>query len=131
MEPVVFEHSDKNIPVHDDTIVRKFFLHAVTTFDRTLRYFFLHPEKVPEYKNWFGFKSNKAAPQVEELKEFRADLLQLAENLEFRNTSNDFMKKLDKDITKINESDKVIVKADKTSNKYFMSKEVYHRFTQN
>ena len=128
MEPIVFENSDKNIPVHDDTIFRKLFLHAVSTFDRTLRYatyFFLHPEEVPAPKNWYEFKSNRPAPNVEELKEFRKDLLKLSENLEFRNTTNSFMGKLNDDIERINETNKVIIKADKTSNKYLIDKDSY------
>ena len=128
MEPIVSENSDKNIPVHDNTIFRKLFLDAVTTFDRTLRFaanFFLHPELKPKPKNWYGFKSNNPAPHVKELQGFREDLLLLSENLEFRNTSNEFMRELNDDIEKINETNKVIVKADKTSNRYLMEKDEY------
>ena len=86
MEPIVFENSDKNIPVHDYTIVKKLFLHALTVFDRTLRFashFFLNPDEVPEHKNWYEFKSNKPAPHVPELKDFRNDLLKMSENVHY------------------------------------------------
>ena len=66
-------------------------------------------------KNWFGFKSNNPPPHVKELKGFQNDLLKLTEKLEFKPRTNDFMEVLKEDKT-----DKVIVKADKTTNKYLM-----------
>ena len=66
MEPSVFEHSDKNIPVHDNTVYRKMFINAVATLDYAVRWaahIFLNPHEAPkEKKNNFGFPSNKAAP---------------------------------------------------------------------
>ena len=100
----------------------------MTIFDRSLRFashFFLNPNEVPAYKNWYDFKSNKPAPHVKELKDFRNDLLKMSENLEFRDRTNEFMKKLNTDVARINDTEKVIVKADKTSNRYLMEKNDY------
>ena len=128
MEPIVFENSDKNIPVHGRKTFLKMFINAVEVFDKNLRwaaYFFLNPDKVPAHKNWYGFKSNNPAPYVKELKDFQDDLLKLTKNLEFRTSQNDFMDELNRDLEKIDETQKVIVNADKTSNKYLIEKDDY------
>ena len=104
------------------------FINAVEVFDKNLRwaaYFFLNPDKVPAHKNWYGFKSNNPAPYVKELKDFQDDLLKLTKNLEFRTSQNDFMDELNRDLEKIDETQKVIVNADKTSNKYLIEKDDY------
>ena len=92
---------------------------------RWAAYFFLNPDKVPAHKNWYGFKSNNPAPYVKELKDFQDDLLKLTKNLEFRTSQNDFMDELNRDLEKIDETQKVIVNADKTSNKYLIEKDDY------
>ena len=137
MEPFVFEHSDKNIPVADRKTYRKGLIESVGNLDNKMRwaaFFFLNPDKVPPAKNWFKFKSIKPAPPLKDLghpdaivamKGFQDDLLKLTENIEFENSTNDFMKTLKADLTKINETKKVIVKADKTSNKYLMEPDKY------
>ena len=78
MEPFVFDHSDKNIPVHDDAVFRKMFINAVATLDYVVRWaahIFLNPHEAPKEKK--------------------------------------------------NASDKIVVNADKTSNKYFAPKVIY------
>ena len=94
MEPFVFEYSDKNIPVHDERTYRKMFINAVETFDKNLRwaaFFFLNPDKVPEHKNWYNFKSNNPAPQVLELKPFQDAMMKLTQNLEISNLDTAMM----------------------------------------
>ena len=133
MEPIVFENSDKNIPVHDVRTFRKMFINAVETFDKNLRwaaFFFLNPDKVPLHKNMYGFKSNNPAPPVKELKPFQDDLLKLTQNLEFRTHTNEFMEELGKDLEKVNNTDKIIVNADKTSNKYLVEKDDYRKLLE-
>ena len=128
METIVFEHSDKNIPVSDKKTYLKMFISAVWKFDNNLRwatFFYLNPDMVPPVKNWFGFKSNNPPPHVKELKGFQNDLLKLTENLEFKPRTNDFMEILKEDLAKIDNTDKVIVKADKTTNKYLMEPTEY------
>ena len=133
MEPFVFEYSDKNIPVHDERTYRKMFINAVETFDKNLRwaaFFFLNPDKVPEHKNWYNFKSNNPAPQVLELKPFQDAMMKLTQNLEFRHCNDEFMEELKKDVKKIGSTNKVIVNADKTSNKYLVGKDDYKKLLE-
>ena len=128
METIVFEHSDKNIPVTDKKTYLNMFISAVWKFDNNLRwatFFYLNPDMVPPVKNWFGFKSNNPPPHVKELKGFQNDLLKLTEKLEFKPRTNDFMEVLKEDLAKIDNTDKVIVKADKTTNKYLMEPTKY------
>ena len=130
MDPIVFENSDKNIPVHDRKTFLKTFINAVEVFDRNLRwatFFYLNPNLVPQQKNWYGFKSNNPAPQVMELNSFQNDLLKLAQNVEFRTCRNNFMEELNRDLERVNETQKLIVNADKTSNKYLIGKDNYKK----
>ena len=128
MEPIVFDHSDKNITVPDRKTFCKIFINAVEIFDKNLRwaaYFYLNPDKVPPVKNWYGFKSNNPPPHVKELKFFQDDLLKMTQRLEFKPRTNEFMDVLNEDIERIDNTDKVIVKADKTNNKYLIEKNEY------
>ena len=59
------------------------------------------------------------------MKRFQEAMLKLIEDIEFKTSTNSFMKILKDDLTKINETEKVIVKADKTSNNYLMEPEKY------
>ena len=54
METIVFEHSDKNIPVSDKKTYLNMFICAVWKFDNNLRwatFFYLNPDMVPPVKN--------------------------------------------------------------------------------
>ena len=90
----------------------------------------MNPNDVPQEKNWYGFKSNNPPPYVKELKFFQADLLKMTQNLEFKPRTNDFMDVLDEDMKKIDKTDKVIVNADKTNNKYLLAKPDYERLLE-
>ena len=124
----MFDYSDKNIPIHTDKTFCLMFITAVATFTKNLRWaahFFLNPAEKPAPKNWYGFKSNNPPPQVKELKKFEADLIKLTQGLKFRPRTNEFLKKLKDDEKKIDNEENIIVKADKTSNRYVMKKEDY------
>ena len=133
MEPIVFEHSDKNIPVPDRRTFCKMFINAVEIFDKNLRWaahFYLNPDEVPPEKNWYGFKSNNPPPQVKELRIVEEDLLKMTQRLEFKPRTNEFMAVLNEDIEKIGNTDKVIVNADKTNNKYLIGKTEYQKMLE-
>ena len=66
-------------------------------------------------------------PRVNELEAFEDDLLKMIENIDFRRTSNDLQRPLDKDIQKIKISEDVIVPADKTRNLYAVPKKKYDK----
>ena len=75
----------------------------------------------------FGFRTHKTAPQSQDLTPFEDDLYNLIVNIKFRNNSNEFQKQLARDIKRINESNSVIVAADKTTNFYEIPKEQYNK----
>ena len=52
------------------------------------------------------YKTRNCPPQIPELKDFETDLITLIENVEFRTTSNEFLKTLKLDTQKIKQSKK-------------------------
>ena len=77
-----------------------------------------------ESKETFGFRTRKCPPRVNELEAFEDDLLTMIENIDFRRTSNDLQRRLDKDVQKMKNSKDVIVPADETRNLYTVKEEV-------
>ena len=65
-------------------------------------------------KETFGFKSHKCPPPVNELPEF--ELLTMFHNIEFRPVRNNFLSKLKDDVKVFNNTKKVLVNADKSTN---------------
>ena len=76
------------------------------------------------------FKSKRCPPTIPDMKDFEKDLSTMIENIKFKNASSDFQSKLKEDIKRINESEKLIVPADKTQNFYKVSKEDYNKILQ-
>ena len=72
----------------------------------------------------YGFKSNLTPPPNDHLNEFE----NAAYNIAFRSVRNVFQSKLNKDLTKVRLSGKIMAFADKTANMYEMSKEEYAKF---
>ena len=87
--------------------------------------FFEKPELAGPGKETYGFKINKAPPQMEHLNPFKNDLYDLVCNIQFSPRHNDFQKQLTKDVKEITSSLIVLVPADKTTNLYSTSKETY------
>ena len=63
----------------------------------------------------FGFKSRKCPPQIEELKSFEDDMLQMTENVRSRKVTDQFQTTLSKDIKKIKNATKMLIPADKSN----------------
>ena len=81
MEPISLEYSTKNIPVPSNNTYFQMMIRRVEKFIHNARWkanFFLHPEKKPQKKQYFGFKSNTPSPQINELKEFENELVSLS-----------------------------------------------------
>ena len=66
------------------------------------------------------FRSTAKPPFIKEMVTFEKEFLDLAKNLEFRQHNNGFQKEMKEDLKKMkrNDSDKVIISADKTRNYY-------------
>ena len=72
-------------------------------------------------------KSTKTPPQHELLKPFERDIYNLIGNIQFCTVNDPGLRELSEEVKKINNSDKVIVNADKTGNKYEITTSDYQR----
>jgi hypothetical protein len=97
----------------------------VVTRMRWKAHFYLHEQNAKEqYK--FGLKSKTAPPFIHEMKAFEDDLVNMMENIQFRNVSDKFLNNLDNDLKKVKTSPNVFVFADKTKNVYETTPENYN-----
>ena len=128
-------YSLKNIPIPNrDMYLKKLIFQTEKVLQRIRwkTFFFLNPKDRPkEQPNRHGFKTPKNAPQSRELVNFESDVTHLIANIEYRETSSNFQKKLNKDVSYINRSKKIFVKADKTCNVYEVTKTNYKRHLKN
>ena len=125
-----FDYSTKNIPIPDRKQYLKCMINKTEKFIRNMRwkaFFYLNPDSKQNDKETFGFKSTKPAPLIPELKEFEDGLLNIIQNINFRQTNDVFQKKLKEDITAIKNDNRVYVKADKTNNFYKITPEEYDK----
>ena len=122
----------KNIPLPSKKEYILALITAVEKFIKNLRwraFFFLNPSDRPE-KETYGFKTMKATPKIEELKQLEERLRTMIRDLEFRKFSNDFQDKMKRDLNEIINDSHVIVAADKTSNHYKLTPEQYNDLLQ-
>ena len=84
-------------------------------------------EEEDEFPETYGLKTTNTPPPVQEMADFEKDLIDLVQKLKFKKHSNNFQKRIQQDIKLINDSDKLFVPADKTSNMYKVSKEEYEK----
>ena len=66
----------------------------------------------------YGFKSENCPSIVEEVANFKHDLIMMIKNIQLTNIKNDFQTKLKKDILDIQKLEKVLIPADKSRNIY-------------
>ena len=121
MEKVNLSYSTKNIPIPSRKQYKISLINKTKVFLRNLRWrahFFLHSPKKENNKNNFGFKSDKSAPQVPQLKEFEDELISVIQNIKFKkyskNSNDNFQQQLSKDVKNIKENSKLIVKGYQT-----------------
>ena len=76
----------------------------------------------------FGFNTSKPAPIIPELKALEDNLFNLVKEIEFREHNNSFQNKLKHHARDIRNDDKVLIKADKTTNHYKMEKASYKEY---
>ena len=78
-------------------------------------------------KETYGFKTRKCPPQCEEMENFEKDLMNIVRNIMFQENTDEFQRKLKKDIKKIKYSPNVLVPADKTNNMYELKPEEHSK----
>ena len=88
-------------------------------------FFFLNPDISSEKKKTFGFNSSRSPPKIPELNQFEDGLLNMIQNIEFKNKTSAFQHKLSKDVKDINKDNLLLIPADKTTNFYKVKPEQY------
>ena len=135
MERINLGYSVKNIPIGNERGYKLQLLESVETLIKKMRWkaiFYNSPyDQNLDKKESYGLKTPYCPPQVKELVPFENDLLELARNVKFRKTTNDFQKRMNADIKTIRNSDKTYTSADKTSNLYKLNVEEYKRLRNN
>ena len=132
MEKINFGYSLKNIPTPDETSYKLKLVDKIENVIKRIRwkahFFIKGTDDEPTRNEHFGFKSRHYPPQCIELHEFEKDLLNVIKSIKFRKLNNAFQLKLKSDITKIKESNNVLVFADKTNNIYEMNSQEHDKF---
>ena len=85
---------------------------------RWILLFFTTPREGAKESENYGFKTPNTPPRSEPLDNLESDLLNLAKNVKFRPTHNEFQNTLKADVARVRESPNILVFADKTSNIY-------------
>ena len=78
-------------------------------------------------KPTFGLKSKQSPPPVPEVRCFEEDVIQMIENIKFRNANDQFLNTLENDKQRIKTSPNVFIFADKTRNLYEMNTNTYNK----
>ena len=130
-EQINFQYSLKNIPVPPKQEYLLELIHSVREFQKRIKWrshFYLNPQPNGTKKETFGFNTSRPAPIIPELKTFENNLFNLVKEIEFREHNNTFQNKLKHDVTDIRNEEKVLIKADKTTNHYKMEKANYKEY---
>ena len=129
LEKVNLGYSLKNIPIPSNQEYLLEFINSSETLVTTFRwdaFFFLNPDKKPTPKETYNFKSTRTAPKVKELCPFENRMLELCRDIQFDNSyNNSLQQKLKEDRTMIENSNKIFISADKTTNFFKTSVECY------
>ena len=145
LKRIDFGYSLKNIPLPTLTAYRRRLIENTDKVIKRMRWrtlFFLQENECGEEgsgtedehkkdgKETFGFKTRNCPPTIEELQEFEEELLQMIENVQFHQTSNDFQKQLKEYIKTVTTSNHLFISADKTRNMYEVERTQYLKLLQ-
>ena len=130
MERFEINYSKKNIPLPTERDYKIQLVSKVESFTKRMRW------KALEFlgkldsvqKETFGFKSNKCPPAVDDLAAFESDLIMMIKNIEFRPVRDKFQSELKNDMKSINNTDELLIAADKSTNIYKMNKSDYNKY---
>ena len=130
MDKFKIEYSVKNIPLPETKAYLKQLIESVGKFVNNISWrahFFLNPESQQSEMRTFGFKTERAAPQVLQLKPFTDDLYDVIRNIKFKGHNNMLQETMKADLEKMKDCSELIVQADKTRNHYKMTNEDYSK----
>lgn len=90
-------------------------------------YYFLNSTESTA-KETYGFKSRNSPPRINELIPFEDSMLNLIQNIEFKDVKCNFQNKMNSDIkNKIKKPDRLLIPADKTTNYHTMTPASYDK----
>lgn len=130
MDQVKFSYSMKNIPIPPRNTYMKSLIEKIESVIKRMSwkaFFYDKPDTEDRTDNKFGFRSKTCPPQHNDLSKFEADLLNMAKNVRFKKSQDQFQQQLKKDIKQINSSSMAFVPADKTTNLYKLDKDQYSK----
>ena len=122
MEKFNFAYSQKCIPIPPQNTYKKILLAKTEDFLQTLRgktFLFLNPDENKNVKETYGFRIQKTAPQIPKLASFKKDLADMIGDIKFTNFQINYQLDLElkKKVKQVQNSDKALINADKTSNR--------------
>ena len=129
MQPFKINYSTKNIPIPGKLQYMKKLVQQGEHFISRLRWktLFIQNPTSKQQKETYGFKTTNSPPQIKELKNFEEDFFSLLKNVQFRPVNNTLQSEMKKDIAKIQESEDIIVSADKSRQKYRIPPQEYNK----
>ena len=120
-----FSYSTKNIPLASKSKYLQTLIEKTESLIHRMRwkaFFFLHNHDThSNEKETYGFKSKRPPPHVSVLDEFKDNMLNMIQRVEFKTTcaaTDSLQAKLNKDVQEIRHDKDIYVKADKTTNHY-------------
>ena len=130
MKQRTFNYSLKNIPIPPAKLYKKRLLEKIENVTKRMKWKAHFPEKGEksnEKKENCGLKSRMCSPPVKEMENFENALIEMAQNVEFREVNNSFQRELKKDMKDVKSSNKAFIPADKTRNIYEMDKQTHNK----
>ena len=134
MEKTNLGYSTKNIPVAPNNEYLKRLIEMTEHLTRRMRwkaFFHLNPDARTNNQQNFGFNSRKPAPTIKELTDFETAMTKLIQTIKFRQHHNRFQTKLKHDLLNLRNEDRLLVKADKTTNYYKLGNRQYNDLLTN
>ena len=131
MERTNLNYSIKNIPIASERNYKMRLIEKIEAVIKRMRWkaiFFSEEDHTEEEDDeqqdheTFGFKTFNTPKQVPEPIEFENELIEIVKNIKFKKGISNFQLKLKNDLKSINESSKLYVPADKTTNMYKMNR---------
>ena len=139
MNPFFINHSFKDIPVASHSEIKESLTAAVAKFIRNFQwdaYFKLNPDITSEMKETSGFTSSRAPPPITrqnygensmDIKKFVNRIYRTVRITKFKNFTNEYQEELKQTVKRIKECKDLIIKADKTKNRYTVTSEDYKK----
>ena len=97
MESTSFDYSTKNIPIPSPKDYKRVLIHKTELLCRRMRwraFFYLNHNLSGKRNETFGFNSKRTPPQIPQMLNFENRLINMIENIKFRNNKCRFQNKL-------------------------------------